>query len=167
MKYPDAENAEPARRANATTVLACVGAFRATRAGGDQAQRRQELQVVVAEEPQADRHRAARAGEQPQPEIGVGATRTAPVDATRVGSVHTIGRLHATKRERHHREQAEHVRRRGLEPEVRAVAEHGPEQEVARSDEERDDRERDREAAARVGDAAATAASSTRGTAPG
>ena len=58
------------------------------------------------------------------------------------------------ERERHHEEQPHHVRRGRAQAEVRAVAEHRPEQELARPDEQRDDRDRDREPDRGVRDAA-------------
>ena len=111
----------------------------------------------MPEEAEPDRHREC-GGREPDPEIGVGTGEllvgSGTVDSRRRRPLAVAPgarqrpddrQVAGDERERHDQEQAEHVHGRGSEPEVRAVAEQRPEEQLARSDEERHDRDRDRE----------------------
>ena len=119
----------------------------AQRTRREQGERRHQLHVVVPEEPQTDRHRH-RARQEPQPEVGVApaVVRRQVAIAPRLWDLPEERQVARDPPERHEAEHRDHQGRRGVDTQVRAVAEHRPVEELGGADGERDERGGDGEA---------------------
>ena len=112
----------------------------------EQRERRNELHVVVAEEPQPDRDRQ-RGGEHPEPQIGVALAveRRFATRAPRARELPQQCEVARRECQRHQDEHGDDDHRPGVHAEVRAVAEHRPIEQLARADGQRDGSDRNAE----------------------